>query len=212
MKKIILFIILLVLNISVLNAVDCELVKESAQDVETYVRELSTEDGIYSQIDIYNMNLALYAVISNDYNNNVVTYRYEDLKDGLLTFKSPTIAEEVNFKIKIYSEEQTCTTEPLKTINVKTRKYNVHSKNNICNNHYDDIELCDPFYDIGDMSLNEFIKKVENAINNLETEKNYTWIDYIKMYYLFVLIPLLVIGGTYTFLIIKDKRRKKKYV
>ena len=51
---------LFILNINVINAAECEFIKESVNDVETYVSEMYSEEGIYSQISIFNLNPDIY--------------------------------------------------------------------------------------------------------------------------------------------------------
>ena len=82
--------------------------------------------------------------------------------------------------------------------------------NEVCNDRYDTIKYCNPFYDVKDMSLTEFIKLVNEEAAKLDV--HYTFKDYVKMYYLYVLIPFLVISIVYIVRIIIFNRRKNQYV
>lgn len=210
MKKIILFVFaFLVFSINKYNlAADCEDIMNEAKEVDKIMLNINNSEVTKIQTMITNLTNNLYVVVLNDYDNNSITYHYSDVVDGVLNIDTFTINKNINYVVKIYSEDKTCGDSSLKTINYTTPKYNEYSTYIKCQETETEIELCSAFYDVKDMTYEEFVKKVDNEIEKIENESHFL-MKYIKKYYLFVLIPIILIVAIYFIRIIILKRGSK---
>lgn len=210
MKKIYMFLMLpILMSVSKLEA-SCNDSQILANDIEYSIFESYDYDDVKSEIEFYGLSDELYLEVTNDYNDDVDVYTKDNFEDGVLVIQSKTVTEKINYRVSVYTTDTTCSNRILRNINFSTNKYNIFVSNEVCNDRYDTIKYCNPFYDVEDMSLTEFVNLVNEEIAKLEV--HYTFKDYVKKYYLFVLIPFLVISIVYIVRIIIFKRRKKQYV
>lgn len=172
--------------------------------------EYMTDEEVASNVVFYNINDSLYFEVTNNYNDDVDVYNSNNFKDGVLTIESKTVTEKINYSLNVYTTDESCPNRILRKINFNTNKYNVYVYHDACKNRYDTIKYCNPFYDVDDMTLDEFVKLVNEETTKLDV--HYSFKDYVKKYYLYVLIPFLVISIVYIVRIIIFKRRKKQYV
>jgi len=210
MKKLIsVFLLLFVslFNYSNLDA-DCNDVKSEADKVERYIVNVNTRDYITVNINIGNLTENLYIVVLNDFNEEVKTYHYSDANNGMVSFDTVNVQESINYVVKVYSEDNSCGIEPLKTISFKTSKFNPYSLNDVCQNSYE-IEMCDPFYDVEDMTLEDFNKEVGEIVEELEKTFGEKVLEFISSYWLYVVVPFLIIVIIYGTKIFILKRGKK---
>jgi len=211
MKKLLIFMTTLIIfsiNSYALKA-DCNDITKEALEVEEEMFKINNEEGVKISTEIYNLTKNLYVTVLNDYDNTPVTYHHSDFKDGILTIDTTTILSSINYVVKIYSEDATCGTEPLKTISYTTPKYNDYSTVDKCRGHESEIEMCSAFYDNKGMSSDEFMKLLDKEIKK-QDEANHSFMYYVSKYYLFVLIPVILVILVYVIRIIILKRGKKK--
>lgn len=211
MKKILMFMTALVIfsvNVYTLKA-DCNSITKEALEVEKEMLKINDEEGVKISTKIYNLTENLYVTVLNDYDNTPSTYHYSDVKDGILTIDTTTILNSINYVIKVYSEDTTCGVEPLKTLNYTTPKYNDYSTVDKCRGRESEIEMCSAFYDNKGMTPEEFMKKLDKEIKKQE-EANHSFMYYVSKYYLFVLIPVILVILVYVVRIIILKRGKAK--
>lgn len=162
------------------------------------------EEGLKIKTIVYDIDEALYIKVTNDYNNETSTYDSSYLdENGYITFDSVYVFDYVNYTIDIYSKDETCSNEVLKTIKYKTNKYNPYSVNDVCDGYENKIDLCASFYDVDNMTEEEFVNKVKDY----KFDKSI--LGYIKRYYLYVLIPFLIGLVIFTIRLIIYKRRNK---
>lgn len=202
------------ININFLNA-DCEnLIKESENvkvlKVERFPDPKTSENPYDSFIglSISGLSESLYAVISNDFNDTKVTVKFSDLVDGKYDYPSPNINRVVNYVVSIYSSDEGCSGDTLKNFKVKTEVFNEYYYSTLCQNN-PDLDLCKPMLDNSEILPSEFEKKIEDAIAYRDrTTMQKLW-DFVKSYYLFALVPFLIISIIFIVRIIILKRGKK---
>lgn len=194
-------------NLSIIKA-DCNDIKSEAELVGKNITNIGTRDYITVKIDIGDLTEKIYIVVLNDYNDEVKTYHYSDTKDGLVSFETIDVNEKINYIVRVYSEDTTCGIEPINTISFKTSSYNPYSLNDICDNDYN-FEMCNYFYDVENMTLDEFRKQVSKLIEEEEKPFSKKLIEFMLKYGLYVLIPFVLIVMIFVIRIIIFKRGKK---
>lgn len=210
MKKtlfIILFCIISITNINSLKA-DCNDAYNDALNTDYIIANINDGEILTTRARIFGLTKNIYAVVTNDYNDVVKTYHYSDTEEGMFTFDTEDIYTNINYIIRFYNEDSNCTKDSLKTITFKTDKYNPYSISDLCNSEYE-IDLCNPFYDIKDMTFEEFTEKLTKKYNKFEEEANRDFKYYFKKYYLYVLIPFIIILVIFIVRIILLKRGNK---
>lgn len=209
MKKILTFILIIItlsINTCILKA-DCTKITKEVSNVKSEMKAIDNDKETKVRIEVSNLTENLYVVVMEDYENSSITYHYEDFVDGDLNLDIYKIIKTTNYIIKIYSEDTTCGTESLKTMSYKTPKFNVFYSNSKCQENRK-LEMCNAFYDTKSMNANEFSQKLNEEIRKLE-ESEKSFMDYILKYYLFVLIPIIIIVLIYIVRILILKRGNK---
>ena len=179
--------------------------KEEADNISYDIIYVDNEDeGLKIKTIIYDIDENLYIKVKNDYDNQEATYTSSDFNDyGYITYQNPNVFKNVNFTINVYSNDETCSNEVLRTIKYNTNKYNPYSVNDVCDGYENKIDLCASFYDVDNMTEEEFVNKVKDY----KFDKSI--LGYIKRYYLYVLIPFLIGLVIFTIRLIIYKRRNK---
>ena len=75
-------------------------------------------------LQIENVTDKIYVVLQNDDGGINTEYHYSDLKNGTLTYEVPDTVTIRTYKLTIYSDVSDCIGEELRTIEVKTPRYN----------------------------------------------------------------------------------------
>lgn len=210
MKKILFFIFLSFVSVNVINA-DCTDYEDVANKIEYSVFNIYNTDQTVNRIMIDKISEDMYLKVRNSYNSDEDTYTYSDSNEGLVFIDSKTVARKINYEIRVYTNDASCKNTVLRTIKVTTPKYNHYVTSDLCVGHYEDVKLCHPFYNVGEMTLDEFNKQVTEEIAKIDNS-NLTFWDYVLKYLPFVLIPVILISIIYIVRIILLKRRKKQYV
>ncbi len=161
-KKILLILVTLVLNVTVVNAASCpakdkaDLLSLSSVINANYIEQTGyyTEDQIddpgdyeankeqfaynYFTIDLYNLTENYYVEITNNVNDKVKTVNYDDLKDGLYTFKHGSLNNVTTYTIEVYASGKTsCSGEHLTTKYLVVPKYNQYASLGMCEGNED---------------------------------------------------------------------------
>lgn len=212
MKKIFIILFSFMFCTLTIDALTCSEIKENVNNISYDVLRLYDFEEAKVEINFYGLNENYKVEVQNSYNDEVKTYTNNDFKDGILTFNSETVLEKINYRIRVYASDVNCTSNILKTYTFETPKYNSYITSSVCDGMYDTIDLCNPFYDTGNMTLKEFNEKVTELSDIINEPFKAKVIKFIKNYYLYVLIPFLIISIIYIVKIILVKRRKKKYV
>lgn len=187
---------------------ECKDTQSNSLFVNADVINIDNGEDTNVRIDVSGLTEDLYVVVMNDYNDTKRTYYYADTEEGKFSFYTDNVNRNINYVIRVYSVDSTCSTEPLNTISIKTPRFNPYSVIDVCHTSYY-IELCDAFYDIGDMTINEFNEKVSSIIEEKSKPFSKKVGEFISKYYLYVLIPFLLIITIYVVRIIILKRGKK---
>lgn len=202
-------------DINFLNA-DCENLIKEASKVKVF-RTLefpdpkSSEDSYNSFIGISIENLSenLYAEITNDYNDAKVVVKLEDLVDGEYKYPSPNIRRNVKYTVSIYSNDESCTSKDvIKSFNAETNIFNEYYYTTMCQDN-PDLEICQPILDNSDITPTEFENRFKDAIAYRDRTFFQKVIDFIKDYYLYALIPFLIISLVFIIRIVLLRRSGK---
>lgn len=203
---------------------DCSIVKADANNI-TVSTEKSIEkvhipdennegyDEDYEIVKVYtvisNLKEGMSVKVTNDYNNEELNLSYSDSENGVLKIESPTIYRRVNVKVNVYGSSEVCD-EVVKEETITTESYNTYTNSDKCVNNKD-LEVCDPFYDANKKTPEEFEKLVKEERKKID-EANKTFVDKalesLSKYWIFILIPVLVIIVVFVVRIIILKRGK----
>lgn len=169
-----------------------------------------TEDLIYYIIKISNLTPDVYVTVYEDDNETTTTYTYDDSKDGIIEIEHWYIYEKVYYTVNVYSNVEGCTDESLNEIKVNTKKFNERYGYVSCKEN-PDYEKCDPFYEapIGEEQTDE---EFYEEIQEYNKEQNMSfWVkvsNAVKEYYLYILVPVVVVATIYGILIYVYKSKK----
>ena len=201
--KLLFVMLVLIININVLDA-SCEDAQELAKYVNFNYTTINNAEETNIRLEIHNLSGDLYAVVTNDYNNKTLKFASSDNNEfGYISFNTDNINKNIVYNVSVYSES--CSNNMLEKLSITTPKYNPYSIKDVCKGKSSEIEECKTFYDVKSNDSAEFIKTVEDK----NKEKELIFIKYIKEYYLYVLIPFLIISVFYIIKIIIFKRRNK---
>lgn len=217
MKKISLIIMMsLIGGINLLYA-DCEEAKSEGENLIVTVEPatLKDEDTILQVIMISDK---IYLEISEDNTGSTNKYYKSDLGDSVfLTIKSPDIYSNVKYEIKTYYSDETCGVEPIKTYTVETGIYNKFSDSEVCWDKLD-LDVCKnnytadevkKYYNDKELSEDNIEKIIKEEKTQKDAENKKSVIDIIKEYYLYVLVPIMVLSVFYVTRILIIKKRKE---
>ena len=209
---------LIVISVFFVNMLTCKAVCNddvllAAKNIEVEAIPM-TEDLIYYVIKISNLTPDVYVTVYEDDNKTTTTYTYEDSTDGVIEIEHWYIYEKVYYTVNVYSSVDGCTDESLNEIKVNTKKFNERSRSVICEEN-PDYEKCGVFYEEAngeEITDEEFLEEIEkyNEEKNLSFWDK-TW-NTLKEYYLYVLIPIVVVSIIYGIVIYvyKAKRGESK--
>lgn len=173
----------------------------------------------YIEVHILNITKNMYVVVTNDLNNETVTYGFDDTNNGNISFTRTELDSLITYTIKVYASNETgCEGSALKTLYVSLPRYNDYSTYDICK-ELPDYYLCQRYvtyesvgYDIFFTRIREQLdKKEEDKKDNKEDSKWYevvgNFISKHKVPFIIGGITLVVVAGGATIVIIKKRRR-----
>lgn len=212
MKKIILFIALLLIPLTVdayyCNYDDYNKALKKAQNVNIMFSYEMVDNRPIFTIQIYNLDREQYIVDEK----NEITYYYNDAVDGVITIKNVT--EPMIYKYGVYSDENYCDLSALATLYVTIPTYNKYYSDSSCLG-IENYKLCQKWSSI-DMNYEEFKKNINNYKESLikkgEVIEEYKSIYeiifafYLKYYY--IILPSIIVVGSILILIIKKRENK----
>lgn len=205
-----LFAITFMFNLNYLQA-DCKDAQNDALKVKAKIVKINNDEELNIRVDVTNLTENIYLTVVNNYNDNVRTFYYKDLnEDGAISFYTDWVFSKIDYSIRVYSVDKSCSNDYLNIVNVTTPAFNAFAKMQACLDNKD-LEMCDPFYDSSEITHEEFVEKVNKEVEEVNKTFGDKVIDFIKSYYLYVLIPFVIIVGIYvTRIIILKKERGKK--
>ncbi len=213
MKKIFNFVfvsLLLVIGMTNLSAT-CEEDKENAEYIYYYIAPYIKDDKVNFIAEVGGLSDSMYVTIYNSLTDETNTYRYGDeiRVDDRITYNLENVNKAFNYDIKVYSSE--CSSDEV--LSSKEFEYdgviNKYMDNEVCldSNTIYKSDLCNPYTDTSKMTEEEFVKKVKGQIKSYDRNGK-VW-DIIKKYYLFVLIPVVLITLFFIVRIFIVKRKRK---
>ncbi len=212
MKK--LSVVLIVISILFSNSLVCKAecndeVLLDAKNVKVEAIPM-TEDLIYYVIKISNLTPNIYITIHEDDNDTTTTYKYDDSENGTIEIEHWYIYEKVYYTINVYSTIDGCADESLNEIKVNTKKFNERYGYVSCEEN-PDYEKCDPFYEppIGEEQTDE---EFYEEIQKYNEKKDMSFWDkvyaFIKDYYLYALVPIILVSLGYGIAIYIHKAKR----
>ena len=174
MKKILLFIfVFFSINANVFAESKCsyteqaELLNKAANvkanyEVKSEILKFSDMEAEidYFNISVYNLTEDFYVTIKNDYDNSSKTFRFSDAKDGVIEYRWDNLEKVTNFTIEVFSSTETnCVSEKMKTLYVKTPRYNEYFNREICE-ELTDFYLCQKYITTSIPTEDKFFEQI----------------------------------------------------
>ena len=199
------------------KAANVKLDYEVVEDKQEY------EDGTisvneYFKMSILNVTEDLYVTVTNDITNTTNTYRYSDVKDGVITFNWDNNEVVTNFTMKVYgSDSSPCKDEELRTIRKQTPRYNDFANRAICQD-MKDFYLCQKYTTVENIDESMFINKVEDYSEgkideegeSQDNKKDKNLLYYLNEYKWYIMGGLLVIAaGSGVAIVIRNKKYRE---
>ena len=175
----------------------------------------------YLEITLTNLTDQFYIEVSNDFNEEVKTYRYSDSDNGIITIRWDMLSEVAKFTFKIYANENTkCSGVLQKTLTLQLPRLNDNYSNPICEG-ISEFNLCQKYVTFAPMEYEDFVSRVnddkeKNKIEdktNTNQDKN-AWEnikDFVsknKYYFIGGGIAIVAIATGVTITIVVKKRRR----
>ena len=228
-----LFVILL-LFIFVINVnAECsyqerkELLNEAkAVDIGINIKEIEKiETGINTygeEVSIPSINYEFTFLISNLSDNLFIKYynnlnyeenyiSKEEMQDGIFTFVDTNYTSLYTYYFEIYSSNENCLGDKMYTKKITKPIYNGYSKYSICSEEeLKDYKYCKKFVNekiqIDESKFIELANKELNSFEIEESDSKFSFIDFIKNYYIYIVLFIVVsITASIIFFIRKKK-------
>lgn len=199
-------------SINLLNA-DCEDLISKSKNVKVYKESIapkSDKENPTIGVRIENITDDYYVKITNDVNDKEVTIKYSDTENGTYFFKSPNVYKNVKVNVNLYSSNNNVcnSTDSLVNFEVSTDVFNQYYYLNICQNNLD-LDMCKPFQNNEELNKEEFVKKIEDDIRVRDMSIFERVWEFIKDYYLYALVPFILLSLIFIIRIVLLKRGKK---
>lgn len=148
---------------------------ERTEDNASYFDDVNgMESYRYIEIIIKGLKEGVYARITNNYNDDVITVKYTDLnEEGVYKYEAPNMDQIVTYTVDIFADKYSCAGEVLRKVGFDTKMYNTKSDMLACI-MYPKYEGCTKFVD-KEISYDEFnkgIEKYQKENKNYEAEAN----------------------------------------
>lgn len=183
--------------------------KKIAENVK--VELVTEEDGehIYHVVRISNIVEGVYLIVKEDDANTVTRYSVENVPDNFLEIIITNIFFVINYEVEVYSDTENCKDQLINNIKVSTKKFNDLYDSVPCQLN-PDYSKCEYFSDTEGMTAEELANEIEEFNHKQNMSSKDKAIEILKKYGVYVLVPLFIIGGIYTFKIISVKRKEIK--
>lgn len=186
-------------------------VEEKTKSLEGTAYEQNATTTVYSfNITIYNLTKDIYAVINNESNYQSINVDSTNIDNGKYTFTTDDFTNVIKYQIEIYSSLENCSGKKLRTFYFTKPKLNPYASYGICLEN-PNVSYCKKFI-TKDVNVTE--EQLINAIEALQTttketssKKSNNFITFIKNYYLYLIIGVVVLGGIITVIIKIYKKR-----
>ena len=164
----------------------------------------------YFKISITNITEKIYAVVSNDYNDEVLTFNSSNTTNGVALINWELIDRVTTFTIKIYANDLTgCSGELYKTLYITTPRFNEYFFYEACNDA-PDFEMCQKYVTFKDVDLDTFMTKLDKYLaKNKKKDEEKTKDSFFEKNKIEIIIGgtvLVAALGVGTFVLIRRKR------
>lgn len=121
----------------------------------------------YIEIIIKGIKEGIYAQITNNYNDDIITIRPSDLNEaGEYKYEAPTMDKVVTYTVNIYAEKYGCTGEIIRKVSFDTKIYNTKSDLLACI-MYPNYDGCVKLVD-KEISITDFYNDLEKYKKNVD--------------------------------------------
>lgn len=169
------------------------------------------------KINILNVTDEIFIKVTNDQNNDVLTFYSKDARDGIVSFYQNHVDKLVNYTIEVYANKYACAGELYKKLTLTTPMYNSYSELVACDNN-PDFYYCQEYITTEKIAYDEFFKsleKYETTEEEKKEEKEQGVLERIKEFYqdnkivINVIGTVIVVGGVSATVILIKKRRSR---
>lgn len=194
-------------------AEEANIVAVEDMDMDIYVDDKLTKTHkkeYHYLLLVYPQTKFIYAKVKDSITNKEYVVNYNS------DFNAVAIGSKIHFDKKKYtislygSEDSACPNELLKTLTYEVNRYNRYMTTEYCINNPED-EKCAFDSDAGDMTEEEFNEyiNIQNENKELDNMKWYAKIwFYIKKYWYYAVIPVVLISIFYGITIFIEKKKK----
>lgn len=169
-------------------------------------------------IDVYNLTSDIYAVL--EYDSSKYRLDYDPETDGEVSYSTGGMGKVKEYTISIYPVDTECGKKAIRQLNVTVPRANRYYNESICSD-YPDYFYCQEFMTADDIAYIDFINgiteyaKTHKSVND-ETRKEgilEETTNFVKKHRVIItIVILIVIGGTGTFIYLRNKKRKEEIV
>lgn len=188
-------------------------------DENGYIKEVDYYIKAFN-INILNITEDIYVKVSNNYNDEVKTFRYSDAQDGVITFQTTEVENLITYTIEVYSNKYACAGEMFRKLTLTTPLYNNYSERPQCEGNKD-FYYCQEFITSENISYTEFVEKINKYTEQKQVEvekqqeENKNFFEKLKKFYKdnaivinSVGVAIVVMGVATTVVLIKKKRSR----
>lgn len=140
-------------------------VEKTEENTEYYEDVNGMEDYRYIEIIIKGLKEGVYAQITNNFNDDIVTIKTSDLNEqGEYRYEAPNMDQIVTYTVSIYADKYACSGEVIRKVGFDTKMYNTKSDMLACI-MYPKYEGCNKLVDKA-ITIDEFNKGLEKFQKN----------------------------------------------
>jgi hypothetical protein len=186
---------------------DCNTDKEIAKNMYIDgIALLADDDTIDIYIELYGLTEDMYAEYYNTFTGETLKYTWEDFKEenGNLYLVTKTVTKPSNFSVTIYSNS--CGSDKLRTYEYQYGTLNKYAVSDFCKDNQHKSDWCKGDANTEGMTEEEVKKKVERDVKLYDAKAKVQ--ESVKKYYLYVLIPFLLVILIYAIRIYLFKKKQ----
>ncbi len=163
-------------------------------------------------IAIDKMTEDFYAVVTSDEDDDVITIRYADTENGFYKIQSHNYYRNVNFEVKFYSTDSTkCnSTDAIRKVDIQNDILNQYLYTNKCIEE-PSLEICGKFKNTNKLDVGKFEEEFDKQLEEKNKSVFDKLLDFVKNYWIFILVPIVIISVIYITRIILIKREMAKH-
>lgn len=177
-----------------------------------------TGTSYLGMIDVYNLTSDIYAVL--EYDGTKYRLDYDPETGGEVSYSTGGMGKVKEYTISIYPVDTECGKKAIRQLNVTVPRANHYYYESICSD-YPDYFYCQEFMTADDIAYVDFstgiteYAKTHKSVND-ETRKEgilEETTNFVKKHWVIVtVVILIIIGGTGTFIYLRNKKRKEEIV